>query len=214
MDDTAELSLHDAIYSLRAMRRLLPDPVPEQEIRYLIESATQAASATNAQQWAFVVVQDAEQRRQVAELYCDLANRFVRPVAEGETGLPDEQRRVWEHAWTFAQRLSEVPVLIVACMREPVVGEAVSAHASFFGSIFPAVQNLMLAARSRGLGTTLTTLHLGDEKRFKEILEIPEEVQTIAMIPVGYPKGKWRKPKRRPIDAVTHWDRWGRYAKG
>ena len=212
MSDDGDLSIHDAIHTLRAMRRLRPDPVPEEEIRYVIESATQAASATNAQQWAFVVVRDAEQRRKVGELYREIAEKLVRPAAEEGSGIPEETRKVYGHAWAFAERMPEVPAMIVACMREPVAGEAVSANAAYFGSIFPAVQNLMLAARARGLGTTLTTLHLAEEKRFKEILGIPESVQTIAMIPMGYPTGKWKQPFRRPIDEITHWDRWGEHA--
>ncbi len=214
MSDGDELSIHDAIHTLRAMRRLRPDPVPEAEIRYVIEAATQAASATNAQQWAFVVVRDAERRRRVGELYREIAEKLVRPMLDEGSGLPEETRKVYGHAWGLAERMVEVPAMIVACMREPVAGEAISAHAAFFGSIFPAVQNLMLAARARGLGTTLTTLHLAEEKRFKEILDIPESVQTVAMIPIGYPTGKWKTPVRRQIGEVTHWDRWGEHTPG
>jgi len=214
MNDDAELSIHDAIHTLRAMRRLLPDPVPEQEIRYVIECATQAASATNAQQWAFVVVRDAEQRRKVAELYLEIADKLVRPSTEEGSPLAEDTRKVFLHAWQLAERMPEVPAMIVACMRERVAGEAASALASYYGSIFPAVQNLMLAARARGLGTTLTTLHLAEEKRFKEILAIPESVQTVALIPIGYPTGEWKTPVRREVDAITHWDRWGEHAPG
>ena len=214
MNDDGELSIHDAIHTLRAMRRLLPDPVPEQEIRYVIESATQAASATNAQQWAFVVVRDAEQRRKVGELYVEIAEKLVRPATEEGGGIPEDTRKVYLHAWKLAERMPEVPAMIIACMREPVAGEAASAHAAYYGSIFPAVQNLMLAARARGLGTTLTTLHLAEEKRLKEILAIPDSVQTVALIPIGYPTGKWKTPVRRAVDEVTHWDRWGEQASG
>jgi nitroreductase len=214
MSASDELSIHDAIHTLRAMRRLKPDPVPEAEIRYIIESATQAASATNAQQWAFVVVQDAEQRRKVGELYREIAEKLVLPATKEGSGLPEETRKVYGHAWALAERMPEVPAMIVACLCEPVAGEAVSANAAYYGSIFPAVQNLMLAARERGLGTTLTTLHLAEEKRFKEILGIPESVQTIALIPLGYPTGKWKKPVRRSIDEITHWDQWGKQAPG
>ena len=211
MNIEAELSIHDAIHTLRAMRRLKPDPVPEQEIRYVIESATQAASATNAQQWAFVVVRDAVKRRKLGELYLEIAEKLVRPATQEGGGLSEETRKVFLHAWQLAERMPEVPAMIVACMREPVAGEAASALAAYYGSIFPAVQNLMLAARARGLGTTLTTLHLAEEKRFKEILAIPESVKTVALIPIGYPTGKWKTPVRRSVEQVTHWDRWGEH---
>jgi nitroreductase len=212
MSDGGNLSIHDAIHTLRAMRRLRPDPVPEQEIRYVIECATQAASATNAQQWAFVVVRDAQQLRKLGELYLEIADELVRPATEEGSELTEETRKVFLHALKLAERMPEVPAMIVACMRERVEGEAASALASYYGSIFPAVQNLMLAARSRGLGTTLTTLHLAQEQRFKEILGIPESVQTVALIPIGYPTGQWKTPVRRDLDGVTHWDRWGEHA--
>ena len=78
-----------------------------------------------------------------------------------------------------------------------------------YGSIYPAIQNLMLAARARGLGTTLTTLHKAAEDEIKAILEIPDDVDTVALIPIGYPEGRFGRPKRRPSRDVTHWDRWG-----
>ncbi len=202
------ISLEEAIFSTRAMRRLSSDPIPEEDLRFVIEAATQAPSAANTQTWAFLVVRDPDLRKRVGEIYRDLGNRLVRDAAEGRAGLPEETRKVYEHALAFSERVSQVPALIVVCMCEKPPAD-LSLAASFFGSIFPAIQNLMLAARSRGLGTTLTTLHLADEERFKQALGIPEDVQTIAMIPIGYPTGEWGRPRRRPASEVTHWDRWG-----
>ncbi len=203
-----DLSLEEALYTTRAMRRLHPDPVSEEDLRFVIDAATQAPSAKNAQTWAFVVVRDPEQRRRIGELYRRIGEVGIRPGAEGREGLSEEMTKVYGHALQLAERMTEVPVLIVACMCEPLPAERGSASA-FYGSIFPAIQNLMLAARSRGLGTTLTTLHLGAEGELKQILGIPDDVQTVAMIPMGHPKGTWGRPVRRPSAEVTHWDRWG-----
>jgi nitroreductase len=82
-------------------------------------------------------------------------------------------------------------------------------QATWYGSIFPAVQNMMLAARARGLGTVLTTLHLGAEQAVKDLLGIPDDVATVAIIPIGHPEGEWKKPVRRPSEELTHWDQWG-----
>jgi nitroreductase len=197
----------EVLFTTRAMRRLRPDAVPESELRFIVEAATQAASAHNSQSWAFVVVTDREQRRRIGDAYRELAERAVKPGADGSLGLPEHERKVWANAYEFGQRFHEVPALVVCCMRAAHPRTPVMSS-SFYGSIYPAIQNLMLAARYRGLGTVLTTLHLADEARFKKILEIPDDVSTIAIIPVGYPAGKWKRPVRRSAGEVTHWDRW------
>jgi nitroreductase len=197
----------EVLFTTRAMRRMRPDPVPESELRYLVEAATQAASAHNSQTWAFVVVTDRAQRQRIADAYRELAERAVKPGADGSMGLPEHERQIWANAYEFGKRFHEVPALIVCCMRATRPDTPVWSS-SFYGSIYPAIQNLMLAARFRGLGTVLTTLHLSDEPRFKKILELPDDVCTVAIIPVGYPTGAWKRPVRKPADEVTHWNRW------
>ena len=204
-----EMTLRDAMFSLRSMRRLKSDPVPEEDLRFLIEAATQAPNGENQQSWRFVVVQDADQRRRIGEAYQELAATSVRPVVDGEAGenLPESERFIYGNAWRLAQRIGDAPALIFLCVKGPVPDDR-AWGATYYGSIFPAAQNLMLAARSRGLGSVLTTLHLLDEKPFREILALPEGVNTIALIPVGYPEGKFGPPLRDPAPTVTHWDRW------
>ncbi len=204
----AELSLHEALYTMRAMRRLRPDPVPEEELRYLVDAATQAPTGANAQPWSFIVVTDPEQRRRLGEIYRELGHKFVAPVADDGRDGSEATRRVYRNAMILVEHLGEAPALILACMHGRPPSDAAQ-RSAYYGSIFPAVQNLMLAARARGLGTTLTTLHKLAEARVKEVLGIPEEIETIALIPVGYPEGVWGRPKRRPAEEVTHWDRWG-----
>jgi nitroreductase len=110
---------------------------------------------------------------------------------------------------TLVEALGRAPALVVACMEGPPPRDPAGA-ATWWGSIFPAVQNLLLAARARGLGATLTTLHRAAEDEVKSILEVPAGVETVALIPVGYPEGRgFGPPRRRPADEVTFWDRWG-----
>lgn len=204
----AELSLHDAMYTLRAMRRLRSDPVAEEDLRYLIDAATMAPTAQNQQGWAFIVVTDPVQRRAIGEIYRDLGRRYVRDLALAAGGLDSATERVYRNALILVEGMSDVPVQIVVAARgahptDPTLGT------SFYGSVYPAIQNLMLAARSRGLGTTLTTLHKAREDDVKRILEIPGDYSTIALIPVGYPRGRWGRPLRRSSREVTHWNRWG-----
>jgi nitroreductase len=203
----SDLTAHEAIYSLRAMRRLKPDAVPVEDLRYLVDAATQAPSASNSQDWAFVVVTDPDQRRRLGELYRAIGRKVIRDriLASGE--LPDEAERVYRRAMILVEHLGEAPALIVIALRGEPPATAAEGSA-WYGSIYPAIQNLMLAARARGLGTTLTTLHKLREDAVKAILDIPDAFETIALIPVGYPQGRWGRPLRGPSSAITHWDRW------
>jgi nitroreductase len=207
-----QLGLHEAIFSLRAMRRLHPDPIPAEDLRYLVEAATQAPSGSNQQHWAFVVVTDAEQRRRIGEIYRELGERFVRPALEGGELAADDQR-FYRGALRLAADLGRAPALILACLQGPHPTDPI-ACSTWYGSIYPAIQNLMLAARSRGLGATLTTLHKAGDERIREIVGVPEHFETVALIPVGRPRGRWGRPLRAPAREVTHWDRWGGQGPG
>jgi nitroreductase len=202
-----DLSAHEAIYSLRAMRRLKPDAVPEEDLRYLVDAATQAPSASNSQDWAFVVVTDPDQRRRLGELYRSIGREVIRDRILPSGTLSDQAERVYRGAMILVEHLGEAPALIVVALRGTPPASAAEGSA-WYGSIYPAIQNLMLAARTRGLGTTLTTLHKIREDDVKAILGIPDGFETIALIPVGYPQGRWGRPLRTPSSAVTHWDRW------
>lgn len=203
-----EISLTEALYSTPAVRRFRRDPIPDEDLRFVIDAATQAPSGENAQPWGFVVVRDPELRRRIGEVYRALGEAHIRRGGLEQGGLDEDTARVYRHALGLAERLAEAPVLVLACMTTPPPRDPVSA-AAWYGSIFPAVQNLLLAARARGLGGTLTTLHRAREAEVKAILGIPEEVTTVALIPLGYPQGRFRRPRRRASREVTHWDRWG-----
>ena len=195
---TTEIRLFEAIYSQRAIRRLKPDPVPDDLIHKLIESATKAPSGGNSQPWAFIVIRDSATKEKLGEWYLDAWNRTYGAIPEDQRAQVPGMARVYRAADHLAHHLSEVPVLILACAR----------GASQHGSLFPAVQNLLLAARGLGLGASLTTLHKGHEKDVKELLGIPETVETVALIPVGYPIGKYGPTTRRPVEEIMHLERW------
>lgn len=208
-----ELSLHEAIFSTRAMRRLKPDPVPNADLQYIIEAATMAPSGGNTQGWAFIVVTDPEVRRRLADIYQEVGRSLFRDQVLARDDLPDHTRRVYTNALYLVDHIHDAPVLIVPCLRSRPPPDA--SHASgYYGSIYPAIQNLMLAARARGLGTTLTTVHKQREEQVREVLGLPDDVETVALIPLGYPQGKWGRPLRHPSSQVTHWDRWGNQRDG
>lgn len=204
-----DIGLFEAIYTQRAIRRLKPDPVPDDLIRSLIEAATKAPSGANRQPWRFVVVRDASARAKIAEWYLDAWNKTYGAVPpERQAQDPPAARRTLKAADHLAHHMGEAPVLILVCARNaPPPGSP--AGGGHYGSIFPAVQNLLLAARGLGLGASLTTMHKFHDREVKELLDIPENVETVALIPVGYPIGKYGPTTRLPVEKITHWERWG-----
>jgi nitroreductase len=205
-----EGDVFEVIGTQRAMRRLKPDAVPEELIKKLIWAATRAPSGGNTQPWRFLVVTDTEKRKQIAELYLEGWNRYVKagytdraPAVSPEARAAAE--RTLRSAQYLADHLHEVPVHIIPCTWKLEVNTGIASGSS----IYPAIQNLMLAARALGLGTALTTIHRWNEDKVKEVLGIPESAETAALIPVGWPKGKFGAGPRLPVEAVTYWDEWG-----
>lgn len=190
-----EIGLFEAIYTLRSIRRLRPDPVPQEHIEKILEAATKAPSGGNRQPWNFLVIRDPATKRRIGDLYLEGAAAAGYGPRPGTT--PRQQRT----------HFGDVPVLILVCLRPQAA--VASSPSSLYGSIYPAVQNILLAARALGLGTTLTTLHQFRDKEIKELLGIPEEVETVALIPVGYPKGRFGPTQRLPWREVTYYERWG-----
>jgi len=156
------------------------------------------------QGWNFVVVRDRAVKEQIGAWYLEGWERMYGPARDAMTR--DAQRaRTYNSADYLARHIADVPVLIIATLRTgPGRVDALAG-----ASIYPAVQNLMLAARALGLGTTLTTLHKFHEADVKQLLGIPDGVETMALIPVGYPRGKFGAAARMPAEKVTYWDRWG-----
>ncbi len=197
------MEFFDVVRTQRAMRRLRADPVSDEDLWTMLDAAIHAPSGGNAQGWNFIVVRDEATKRQIAEWYLDGWSKVYGRAREAMLAN-GAMARTYRSADHLANHLAEVPVLIIACQRNNG-GADLSAGAS----IYPAVQNLMLAARALGLGTTLTTLHRLHEKDVKQLLGVPDNVDTMALIPVGYPRGKFGEPPGLPAEKVTYWDRWG-----
>lgn len=199
------MDLFEAIGTQRAMRRLKSDPVSDEDIWKILDAAIKAPSGGNRQPWNFIVVRDPEAKRKLGEYYLDAWNKAY-VAGPGRAGLEDSSAsRVYRSAEHLAHHLAEAPVLIIATIRTG--GGNVGPAAG--GSIYPAVQNLMLAARALGLGTTLTSLHKVHEQDVKELLGIPEQAETMALIPVGWPRGRFGPPERLPVEKVVYWEQWG-----
>lgn len=196
-----ELGLFEAMNTQRAIRYLKPDPVPDEMLTKLIEAATKAPSGTNQQKWHFLVIKDESLRKQLGEYY-RLAGEAVLPALQY---LNTENPRLFRSASHLIYHMHEAPVLILACIQH-----AGSTNLTTGSSIYPAVQNILLAARALGLGSALTTFHKRFEGEIKELLGIPENVETAALLPIGYPSDgvRYGPTNRKPFEEALHWDRW------
>ncbi|HEY7252975.1 MAG TPA: nitroreductase family protein [Methylomirabilota bacterium] len=221
-----ELDVFEAMRTARAMRRFTPDPVPDALITRILDAAIRAPSAGNAQNWAFVVVRDAEQRRRLGAIYrkaSDIASAMY--AARGRPPhLSEAQfRRLMTSGAFLWDHMAEAPVILVPCQTQPRLPspEALppDIRARFAdeqryverirgSSIYPAVQNVILACRALGLGTTITTNHIRCEDEVKAVLGVPDDVATFALMPIGYPLDSFGPVTRRPVAEVTHADRW------
>jgi nitroreductase len=195
-----DIGLFEAMYSQRAIRHLKPDPIPDELVEKVIDAGIHAPNGGNNQGWAFVVIKDPEVKRKMAPLY----NGVGRPDHGAATTW--SQKNAATSAEWLGDHVAEVPVWILACTKN--AGDDIHTGAS----IYPAVQNMLLAARGLGLGSVLTTrVRRGYEAEMREWIGLPEGWVTAAMIPLGWPmEGKSYGPTtRKPASEVTHWDKWG-----
>jgi nitroreductase len=208
-----EMPLRQAMETQRSVRRLRPDPVDDAIVLRCIELALKAPSGSNAQNWEFIVVRDAEVKRRLARQYARAWRLFLRV----ERWLPRSTVDDGEHrlrravAWQVAH-FAETPVIVVACLRGvrlPAMTAVPIAASSYYGSIYPSVQNLLLAARAVGLGATLVTLPLWSTIAARAILGLPRSVTPCCVVPLGWPRGRYGPTSRKPVEAVVHLDRYG-----
>lgn len=199
-----QIGLFDAIYSQRAIRSLKPDPVPDDILHKIIEAGTKAPSGGNTQPWAFIVVQDHDSIAKIAEWgKAGFAVMYERALGRMKPGdeLPFPRLK------PLVEALENVPVLVFPCHVRP---EGSTSPSPGGMSIYPAVQNMLLAARGLGIGAVLTNLSLGEADKIKELLGVPENVDLMATIPMGYPdKERYGSTTRKPVSEVAHWERWG-----
>jgi nitroreductase len=212
----AEMGLFEVMYSTRALRRFKTDPVPDEVIAKVVEAGTQAASGSNDQNWLFIVVTEAGQRKRVADVYLKAADRARMPdYIKAKFSSGDRTGRLLaKSVLHLLEHIHEAPVLLVACLntgnpaaQDPKFRERMGRLEG--ASIYPAVQNIMLACRALGLGTVLTTLHALYEDEMKQVLGLPLEYSTFALLPIGYPTDKFGPVKRKPITQVAYRDRYG-----
>ncbi|MEE8422260.1 MAG: nitroreductase family protein [Dehalococcoidia bacterium] len=194
------MSLGETVFSLRAIRRLKPDPISDDDLRDIMTATIQAPSGGNRQPWHFLVVQDAEQRAKFAELYREAwwAKRADAGI-HGPDDIPESDRTA-RAAMRLADEIGVAPVIVLVC--------ATAQGAGAMASVIPATQNLLLAARALGIGGTITTLHAVTDERVHALFDIPEAVQVVYCVPLGYPRGNFGPVSRLPLAEVTSLDRW------
>jgi nitroreductase len=233
-----EAPLHAVMRTTRAMRRLKPDPVPEELLVTLVEAATWAPNGANTQAYSWLVVTDREQIAALEPLWRKVYDLYMATFARlpSDTMAPEQKQRMYRAVEYQAEHFRQIPALMIACYdmskqrrglrrqwrgaigasRSLSLGEQAtvvgnlkrSADVGEAASIFPAVQNLLLSARALGLGATMTTWHLMLESRFKAALGIPASVKTYAIVPVGWPRGRFGPVRRKPVEQAIHWQRW------
>lgn len=194
----------------RAVRKRLDleRPVPPKVVTECLRLATYAPSASNTQKWRWLVVDDPARREGIAEIVREL---FYRDVKAAATSPDPAVRRIYSASRHLVDNLARVPVLVIPCyLDRPSMERGVVGPASLYGSILQAVWSFQLALRSRGLGSTFTTMHLKEEAEVAALLGIPDEATQVCLIPVAYTLGEdFKPPPRQPVEDVTYWNSWG-----
>jgi nitroreductase len=211
MPEPADLPLLEALHSTPARRYLSATPIPEPVLWELLDAAVRAPTGGNRQGWGWVVVTDPAVKEPIAKRYKQVWDASYGPhrdevlsgAAGGDAGLSPASYLSAEH---LAEHIAEAPVWVF-----PVLRGAAGKDSRLLGSsIYGAVQHLLLAARAYGIGGVLTTFHTAHEDEVRELLGLPDDAATMALVPLGYPaRGRWAQPKRRPVEEVVHWERWG-----
>ena len=211
------MPLDEAMETQRAVRKVLPDPVDDDIVVRCIELALRAPTGSNGQTWEFVVVKDAATKaafarkyRQAWKIYGGLGERMSAGKDPAMTKVLGAVRWQVEH-------FEEIPVIVVPCLRSsalaaqrlPILGGPQIGVSSYYGSIYPSVQNLLLAARAFGLGASLITLPLWSLHFARKTLGLPLSVTPVCMVPLGWPRGRYGPTTRRPVGDVVHLDRYG-----
>ena len=231
-----EAPILEVMRTMRAMRRLKPDPVPRELLEQLVQAATWGPSASNVQAYTYVIVTDRDQMRALAQPWRACVDFYRRTAVAPEGMARDRFERMLAAERWQADHFAEIPALIVPCYDLAPWTQAVTFNVGGIArglaglgrrrtlalirnsrravaiteaaSVFPGAQNLLLTARAHGLGAVLTTWHLEQEQEFKAILGIPRRVKTFCLIPVGWPRGRFGEVRRRPATEAIRHDRW------
>lgn len=214
----AEPGIYEVIHTTRAVRRLRTDPIPNDVLRRILTAANCAPTGGNAQPWRVIAVQDPQKKASLQRLYSGPWQDYSRGHRVLLDRMPPEMRaqqeRMLRAADHLANHLHQAPVILVFCFNPSLMAitDAKLTRPSIVGgaSLYPAVQNTLLACRAEGLGCTLTTLLCMAENEVKSLLAIPDDWFTGAFVPIGYPVGKGHGPlTRRPVEKMSFRDTWG-----
>jgi nitroreductase len=203
-----DMPLREAMETQRAIRRLKPDPVPNDLLLSCIDLALKAPTGSNAQNWEWIVVRDREVKAKLGKLYRPawrIYGGLGRRISRGN----EKMRKIIDSVQWQVDHFEELPVIVVPCLRGPRLTLFPIGATSHYGSIYPAIQNFLLACRAHDLGAALTTLPLWSMTAARRALGLPFNVQPAAVIPVGWPRGKYGPTTRKPAQKVVHYDRWG-----
>lgn len=190
----------------------LTRPVERATVERCLDIAIQAPTGSNRQGWKWLIVTDAEKKARIGEYYKQSWYAYAGVATRGAPGEePSAQmRRVINSARYLADCMHEVPMMIFPCVHGRANDASPAANAGLYGSIIPAAWSLMLALRARGIGSAWTTLHLSYERECNEILGIPDDVTTAALLPAAYFSGEtFQKAERVPAKSLTYWETWG-----
>ncbi len=218
LQDCGMADLYETMSTLRAVRRLRPDPIPDDVMDRLLQAACWAPTGGNQQPWMVIVVTDAEKKQALKDIYKPEWDRYIVGFHKRGEGMPAEaiekRNRMVAAGDYLAEHLHEAPAILMFCAdpSRMAITDAKLDRISMVGggSVYPPVQNLMLACVAEGIGCTLTTLHCLREDEVKAALDIPDEWGTVAMIPIGYPVNKGHGPiTRRPVAEMTYRDTFG-----
>jgi len=214
----ADIGLYEAMSTLRAVRKLRSDPIPADVMQRVLQAAAWAPSGGNRQPWRVIALRDPAKKRALRELYEPVWRDYVKGHRDALAGQPEEVRAKTERAFAAGDRLAQtmdrVPVICVFCFQPGplAITDAKLDRPSVVGggSLYPAVQNLLLACRAEGLGCVLTTLLVAFEPQIGKLLELPDGWHTYAFVPIGYPERGGHGPlARRPVEEVAYLDSFG-----
>jgi nitroreductase len=198
----------EAMETQRAIRRLKPDPVEDELVLRLIGLALKAPTGSNGQNWEFIVVRDPSIKKRLARLNRQ-AWRVYGRIGQRTAQNNPKRRKILDAVQWQADHLEESPVIVVACIKGVYIPFIHLSVTTYFGSIFPSVQNLLLAARAVGLGAALTTIPLWNLFSVRRLLGLPWNVTPCAVIPLGWPMGHYGPTARKPVREVVSFDRFG-----
>jgi nitroreductase len=210
--------LYETMSTLRAVRKLRPDPIPDDVLERVLQAACWAPTGGNQQPWRVVVVTDPAKKAGLQEIYRPEWQTYVAGFMSRLSGLPPGELGKWERVAAagdhLADHLHEAPAILLFCANPKMMAitDAKLDRVSMVGggSVYPAVQNAMLACVAEGLGCTLTTLHCLKEDEVKALLDIPDGWATLALVPIGYPVGRGHGPiTRQPPSALAYRDTFG-----